>query len=95
MSNIDDVNTSSSYLISTLQGFGLLADQAEDVVNKIDAVANTQPVTAKDLGEILTRSSAAMSAANNTLEETIALGTAANSVIQDADTVGKVYADAA
>lgn len=93
--NIDDVNTSSSYLISTLQGFGLLADQAEDVVNKIDAVANTQPVTAKDLGEILTRSSAAMSAANNTLEETIALGTAANAVIQDADTVGKVYADAA
>lgn len=86
--NIDDVSTSSSYLISTLQGFGLLADQAEDVVNKIDAVANTQPVTAKDLGEILTRSSAAMSAANNTLEETIALGTAANAVIQDADTVG-------
>lgn len=86
--NIDDVNTSSSYLISTLQSFGLLADQAEDVVNKIDAVANTQPVTAKDLGEILTRSSAAMSAANNTLEETIALGTAANAVIQDADTVG-------
>lgn len=86
--NIDDVNTASSYLISTLQGFGLLADQAEDVVNKIDAVANTQPVTAKDLGEILTRSSAAMSAANNTLEETIALGTAANAVIQDADTVG-------
>lgn len=86
--NIDDVNTSSSYLISTLQGFGLLADQAEDVVNKIDAVANTQPVTAKDLGEILTRSSAAMSSANNTLEETIALGTAANAVIQDADTVG-------
>ena len=85
---IDDVNTSSSYLISTMQGFGLLADQAEDVVNKIDAVANTQPVTAKDLGEILTRSSAAMSAANNTLEETIALGTAANAVIQDADTVG-------
>ena len=85
---IDDVNTSSSYLITTLQGFGLLADQAEDVVNKIDAVANTQPVTAKDLGEILTRSSAAMSAANNTLEETIALGTAANAVIQDADTVG-------
>lgn len=82
---IDDVNTSSSYLISTLQGFGLLADQAEDVVNKIDAVANTQPVTANDLGEILTRSSAAMSAANNTLEETIALGTAANAVIQDAD----------
>lgn len=85
---IDDVNTSSSYLISTLKGFGLLASDAEDVVDKIDAVANTQPVTANDLGEILTRSSAAMSAANNTLEETLALGTAANSVVQDADSVG-------
>ncbi len=85
---IDDVNTSSSYLISTLKGFGLLASDAEDVVDKIDAVANTQPVTANDLGEILTRSSAAMSAANNTLEETLALGTAANSVLQDADSVG-------
>ena len=66
----------------------MLASDAEDVVNKIDAVANTQPVTAKDLGEILTRSSAAMSAANNTLEETLALGAAANSVLQDADSVG-------
>lgn len=87
---IDDVNTSSSYLISILQGFGLLASDAEDIVNKIDAVANTQPVTVNDLGEILTRSSAAMAAANNTLEETIALGTAANAVIQDADSVGTV-----
>ena len=77
-------------MISTLQGFGLLASDAEDIVNKIDAVANTQPVTANDLGEILTRSSAAMAAANNTLEETIALGTAANAVIQDADSVGTV-----
>lgn len=30
-----------------------------------------------------------MSAANNSLEETIALITAANSVVQDADVVGK------
>lgn len=92
---IDDVNTASSYLISTLQGFGLAAKDAEDIVNKIDAVANTQPVTAGDLGEIIVRSASAMKSANNTLEETIALGTAANAVIQDADSVGKVYADVA
>ena len=36
-----------------------------------------------------------MSAAGDTLEETLALGAAANAVIQDADVVGKVYADAA
>lgn len=86
--NIDDVNTSSSYLISTLQGFGLLAKDAEDVVDKIDAVANTQPITAQAIGEILTRSSAAMAAANNNLSETIALGTAAYSVLQNAESTG-------
>lgn len=82
-------------MISTLQGFHFDASQAEEVVDILNQVANTQPVTAADLGEILTRSSAAMSAAGNTLEETLALGAAANAVIRDADVVGKVYADAA
>lgn len=85
---IDDVNTSSSYLISTLQGFGLLAKDAESVVDKIDKVANTQPITAQAIGEILTRSAASMKAANNDLAETISLGTAAYAVIQNAETVG-------
>ncbi len=85
---IDDVNTSSSYLISTLQGFGLLAKDAESVVDQIDKIANTQPITAQAIGEILTRSAASMKAANNDLAETISLGTAAYAVIQNAETVG-------
>lgn len=85
---IDNVNTSSSYLISTLQGFGLLAKDAESVVDQIDKVANTQPITAQAIGEILTRSAASMKAANNDLAETISLGTAAYAVIQNAETVG-------
>ena len=87
---IDDVNTSSSYLISTLQGFGLLAKDAENVVDQIDKVANTQPITAQAIGEILTRSAASMKAANNDLAETISLGTAAYAVIQNAETVGTI-----
>ena len=86
--DIDDVNTSSSYLIATLQGFGLLAKDAESVVDQIDKVANTEPITAQAIGEILTRSAASMKAANNDLAETIALGTSAYSVIQNAETVG-------
>lgn len=86
--DIDDVNTASSYLISTLQGFGLLAEDAENVVDQIDKVANTEPITAQAIGEILTRSAASMKAANNDLSETIALGTAAYAVIQNAETVG-------
>lgn len=85
---IDDVNTASSYLISTLQGFKIDSSEVEHVVDVINSVANTQPITAEGIGEVLLRSSAAMSAAGNTLEETIALGVAADAIVQDADSVG-------
>ena len=56
-----------------------------DVINE---VANTQPVSAQNLGTILQKSAAAMSAAGNSFEETVALGTAMNSVLQNADQTG-------
>lgn len=86
--SIDSAGQASEYLISTLKGFDLDASAAEHVLDAINAVSNTEPVSAQDLGEIMKRSSAAMSAANNTMEETIALGTAMNSVLQDADRAG-------
>ena len=50
---------------------------------------NSQAVSNADIIEFLTRSSAAMKEANNTLEETIALGTAATEITRDAASVGK------
>ena len=50
---------------------------------------NSQAVSNKDIIEFLTRSSSAMKEANNTLEETIALGTAATEITRDAASVGK------
>ena len=49
---------------------------------------NTQAVDNNDLVEIITRASSAMSEANNTFEETIALGTAATEITRDASSVG-------
>ena len=50
---------------------------------------NSQAVSNADIIEFLTRSSSAMKEANNTLEETIALGTAATEITRDAASVGK------
>lgn len=85
---IEDVNTASEYLISTLNGFQMDNSQIQNIVDVINQVANTEPVSANDIGAILQRSSAAMSAANNTFEETVALGTAMNSVVQNAEVTG-------
>lgn len=49
---------------------------------------NKFAVSASDLGQILTRSSAALSEANNSLEESVALGTVANSIAMDSAKVG-------
>lgn len=40
------------------------------------------------IAEILKRSSAAMAAANNTLEQNIALGVAGNEIVQDPASIG-------
>lgn len=80
--------SSSSGMISTLQGFQLAADDAQRVVDVTNEIANTQPIDTAGIFEGLTRSASSMAAANNTFEETVALLTAADSVVQDPARVG-------
>lgn len=94
LNNVGDNMTqesSSSGLISTLRGFQLQAEQAESIVDKVNEIANTQPIDTSGIFAGLERSASSMSAANNTLEETIALITAANSVVQDPTSVGTAF----
>ena len=52
---------------------------------------NTFATTNAEIGEMLTRSSAAMKAANNSLEETIALESAAVQITRNAETTGTAF----
>lgn len=83
--------SSAQGMISTLKGFNLEADQAMDIVDKVNEVANTQPIDTSGMFESLQRSASSMSAANNSLEQTMALITAANSVVQDPDRIGNAF----
>lgn len=83
--------SSAEGLISTLRGFGKEADEVMEIVDAVNQVANTQPIDTAGLFEALSRSSSSMAAANNTMEETIGLITAANSVVQNPATVGTAY----
>lgn len=69
--------SSSEGMISVLKGFQMQADQAESIVDKVNQVANTQPIDTSGLFAGLERSASSMDAANNSLEQTIALITAA------------------
>lgn len=85
---IESASDASSYLISGMQGFDLAADQASEFLDVLNQIANTEPVTANDLGVIMQKSAAAMNAAGNTYQETMAMAAAVNGVLQDDDVSG-------
>ena len=85
---INDIDTASSHIIATMQAFGVPAEDAMSIVDKFNKVGNEYAISADGVGEVMLRSAAAMSAANNTLDETIALSAAANTIVQDPEKVG-------
>lgn len=86
---IDDISTASESIIATMQAFGVLPEDAMTIVDKFNEVGNKYAISSKGVGDALLRSAAAMKAAGNTIDETIALATAANTVVQDPEKVGK------
>lgn len=85
---IDDISDASESIISTMKAFGIEAENAMGIVDRFNEVGNNFAITSSGVGEALLRSASALAAANNTLDESIALITAANSVVQDPDAVG-------
>lgn len=76
--NIEDAAQS---LVSTMQAFGIEADQVGSIVDKFNEIGNNFAISSQGLGEAMQRSAAALSLAGNTLDESLALVTAANEVV--------------
>lgn len=88
--DVESIDDATKSIISTMQGFGIETKDVMDIVNKFNEVANRMPTSAGDIGEGLLRSASALSAAGNTLDESIALFTAGQGVVQDAESLGTV-----
>lgn len=85
---ITDINTASESLISTMQAFNIQAKDSMKIVDEFNEAGNNFAISSAGVGEALQRSGAALAAANNTMEESIALATTMNRVIQNPETVG-------
>jgi len=84
--SIDD---STGTLVSVMKAFDVQTNEVLDgIMSKINIVGNNFALSNADLSEGLMNSSSAMAAANNTLEETIALITAGTEITQNASKVG-------
>ena len=96
---IDGVEGATESLISTMAAFkdemnGMSnTDFAMSIIDKFNEIGNNFSISSGGIGEALERSASSLMAANNTIDESIALITAANTVVQDPEQVGKGYAD--
>lgn len=95
---VDSINTATKSLISTMTAFSSQMDStmsqgefAMSIIDKFNEVGNNYAISSGGIGDALERSASSMAAANNTLDETIALITAANTVVQDPDSVGTAF----
>lgn len=91
------VATATEQMTAAIQAFygsqinsGLMSvgDAAEHVNDELVAIGNNMPITSEGLGEALERSAGTLVAAGNSLEQSVALISAANSTIQNPESVG-------
>lgn len=85
---IEDVGVASESIISTMKAFGIEAEDAMHIVDAFNEVGNNFAISSSGIGEALVRSASGLSAANNTMEESVALVTAMNSTVQNPEKVG-------
>lgn len=82
-----NIDTASESLISVMKAFNIEAEESERIIDRINKVSNNFAIDSGGLGLALQRVASAMRAANNTLDETIALTTVANEIVQNPEMV--------
>jgi len=91
---INGVEGATESLISTMAAFkdemnGMSnTDFAMSIIDKFNEIGNNFAISSGGIGEALERSASSLMAANNTIDESIALITSANQVVQNPESVG-------
>lgn len=85
---IEDINDASEPIIASMKAFGIAAEDVMLIVDKFNSTGNSFAITSGGIGDALLNSAAALDAAGNSIDESIALITAANNVVQDPEKVG-------
>ena len=90
---LDTVEEASGAIISTMAAFGIEANDTMSIIDRFNEVGNNFSITSAGIGDALSRSASALYAAGNTIDESVALITAANQVVQNPEQVGILLAD--
>lgn len=87
-----DTEAAQNGLVSIMKAFDIDPENVLDgILSKVNIIGNTAATSNGEIVEMLQKSSAAMREANNTLEETIALETAAVEITRDSASTGTAW----
>lgn len=88
---IESVDVATKSIISTLAAYKDEISDSMQIADKFNEVGNNFAISSGGIGDALQRSASSLAAANNSLDQSIALITAANTVVQDPDSVGTAF----
>jgi hypothetical protein len=81
------IDSASESIISVMKAFNIEAENSIGIIDRINEVSNRAAIDSGGLGLALQRVASAMDAANNSLDETIALTTVSNEIVQNPEMV--------
>lgn len=84
-SSIDDATTA---MISMMKAYDVSPDKSMDLIDKMNLIGNNYAISTDGIATALQDSASSLVAAGNDVDKSIALVTAANSVVQDPSRVG-------
>ena len=92
VSEFDSIDAATESMVAMVQAFKDsskdVGELSLDIIDKLNNIGNNFSISTSDLAKSLQRSSGALIAAGNDLDEAIALTTAANAIIQDPESTG-------
>lgn len=81
--NVGSVDETANTIISAMKAFGIAAEDAMRIVDVYNAVSNSFGVTSGNIADAMADAGSALEAAGNSFNDSVALFTATNEVIQD------------
>lgn len=78
-----DIDTATEDIVSITKAYNIAAEESMHVIDVLNEVGNKYAISSSGIGAGLKRSSSALAAGNNTFEESVAMLTAMNEVLQD------------
>lgn len=81
VSEYTNVTDAAQSIVSTMKAFDIEADNVQSIVDKFNEIGNNYAISSEGLGEAMQRSAASLALAGNSLDESLALVTGANEVV--------------